>query len=68
MNINLHKWLRYREVMILDKVVRARVTEEFLEEFYEVVQKNGETASNLIRNWMYQYIEENKNTAADHGD
>lgn len=51
----------------MDKVVRARVTEEFLQEFYEVVQKNGETASNLIRNWMYHYIEENKNTA-DHGD
>lgn len=44
----------------MSTVIRARVTEDFKEEFFEIAKKNEHNASYLIRNWMNDYIEQYK--------
>jgi len=44
----------------MDKVIRVRVTDQMKRDFDETVNKNSHNASQLLRNWIQDYIDENK--------
>lgn len=44
----------------MNKVIRVRVSDKMKREFDETVNKNSHNASQLLRNWIQDYIDENK--------